>query len=75
MGYTALVVGGWRALYAADWQPLVRDEYAKHFTVAAAVDAVRTSPQLQTGYGRTPPAVDMTVDSVLHSEYLTATRL
>ncbi|MEO8814617.1 MAG: class I SAM-dependent methyltransferase [Mycobacterium sp.] len=40
-----------------------------------AVDGPRTSPQLQAGYGRTPPAVDVAVDRVLHSEYLTATRL
>lgn len=39
-----------------------------------AVDGPRTSPQLQAGYGRTPPAVDVAVDRVLHSEYLTATR-
>lgn len=40
-----------------------------------SVDELRTSPQLQTSYGRTPPAVDVKVDSVLHSEYVTATRL
>lgn len=39
-----------------------------------AVDETRTSPQLQKSYGRTPAAVDMKVDSVLRSEYLTATR-
>ncbi|HET9875228.1 MAG TPA: SAM-dependent methyltransferase, partial [Mycobacterium sp.] len=33
-----------------------------------------TSPALQAGYGRTPAAVDVAVDAVLHSEYLVATR-
>jgi methyltransferase (TIGR00027 family) len=36
VGYTALLVAGWRALHATSPQPLVRDEYAKHFITAAA---------------------------------------
>jgi methyltransferase (TIGR00027 family) len=36
VGYTALLVAGWRALHAVSPQPLVRDEYAKHFITASA---------------------------------------
>ncbi len=39
-----------------------------------AVDPVRTSPELQADYGRTPPDVDLQVDQIMHSEYITATR-
>lgn len=35
VGYTALLVAGWRALHALSRQPLVRDEYAKYFIEAA----------------------------------------
>jgi methyltransferase (TIGR00027 family) len=35
VGYTALLVAGWRALHALSPQPLVRDEYAKVFIDAA----------------------------------------
>jgi methyltransferase (TIGR00027 family) len=35
VGYTALLVAGWRALHAVSPQPLVRDEYAKHFIAAS----------------------------------------
>jgi methyltransferase (TIGR00027 family) len=35
VGYTALLVAGWRALHAASPQPLVRDEYAKVFVAAS----------------------------------------
>lgn len=35
VGYTALLVAGWRALHAAGRQPLVRDDYAKHFITAS----------------------------------------
>ncbi|MDD4868631.1 MAG: class I SAM-dependent methyltransferase [Mycobacterium sp.] len=35
VGYTALLVAGWRAVHAASAQPLVRDEYAKVFIEAA----------------------------------------
>jgi methyltransferase (TIGR00027 family) len=36
VGYTALLVAGWRALHAISAEPLVRDEYAKHFITASA---------------------------------------
>lgn len=36
VGYTALLVAGWRALHAMSSQPLVRDEFAKHFIAASA---------------------------------------
>ncbi|HEY6855355.1 MAG TPA: class I SAM-dependent methyltransferase [Mycobacterium sp.] len=36
VGYTALLVAGWRALHAVSAQPLVRDDYAKHFITASA---------------------------------------
>jgi methyltransferase (TIGR00027 family) len=36
VGYTALLVAGWRALHAVSAQPLVRDEYAKYFIAASA---------------------------------------
>jgi O-methyltransferase involved in polyketide biosynthesis len=39
-----------------------------------AVDPVRTNPELQAGYGRTPPEVDLQLDQIMHSEYITATR-
>lgn len=55
VGYTALVVAGWRALHAADARPLVRDEYAKHFIVAAA------DPYLVGLLGNPPTATDATV--------------
>ncbi|MDT5147377.1 MAG: hypothetical protein QOC58_2022, partial [Mycobacterium sp.] len=35
VGYTALLVAGWRALHAESPQPLVRDEYAKVFIAAS----------------------------------------
>jgi len=35
VGYTALLVAGWRALHAMSPQPLVRDEYAKVFIAAS----------------------------------------
>ena len=35
VGYTALLVAGWRALHAVAPQPLVRDEYAKVFIAAS----------------------------------------
>src|ERR1700735_699951 len=35
VGYTALLVAGWRALHALSPQPLVRDEYAKYFIAAS----------------------------------------
>ena len=39
-----------------------------------AVEPVRTNPELQAEYGRTPPEVDLQVDQIMHSEYITATR-
>ncbi|GAB7144092.1 class I SAM-dependent methyltransferase [Mycobacterium riyadhense] len=36
VGYTALLVAGWRALHAVSPQPLVTDEYAKSFIEASA---------------------------------------
>lgn len=36
VGYTALLVAGWRALHAVSAQPLARDDYAKHFIAASA---------------------------------------
>jgi methyltransferase (TIGR00027 family) len=36
VGYTALLVAGWRALHAMSAHPLVRDDYAKHFITASA---------------------------------------
>jgi methyltransferase (TIGR00027 family) len=35
VGYTALLVAGWRALHAVTPQPLVKDEYAKVFIAAS----------------------------------------
>lgn len=35
VGYTALLVAGWRAVHAESPHPLVRDEYAKHFISAS----------------------------------------
>jgi methyltransferase (TIGR00027 family) len=35
VGYTALLVAGWRALHAVSPRPLVRDEYAKVFIAAS----------------------------------------
>jgi methyltransferase (TIGR00027 family) len=39
-----------------------------------AVEPVRTNPELQHDYGRTPPQVDIQIDQIMHSEYITATR-
>jgi methyltransferase (TIGR00027 family) len=38
------------------------------------VDPVRTNPELQRDYGRTPPPVDLDLDGIMHSEYISATR-
>jgi methyltransferase (TIGR00027 family) len=35
VGYTALLVAGWRALHAADDDPVARDDYARHFIAAS----------------------------------------
>ncbi|WP_205873053.1 class I SAM-dependent methyltransferase [Mycobacterium camsae] len=34
VGYTALLVAGWRAVHALSAKPLVRDDYAQHFITA-----------------------------------------
>jgi methyltransferase (TIGR00027 family) len=39
-----------------------------------SVEPVRNTLDLQTGYGRTPPDVDVKIDSFMHSQYITATR-
>ena len=39
-----------------------------------AVDPVRTNPELQREYGRTPPQVDLELDQIMHSEYISASR-
>jgi methyltransferase (TIGR00027 family) len=36
VGYTALLVAGWRALHAVSDHPLVRDDYANYFIAASA---------------------------------------
>ncbi len=38
------------------------------------VEPIRTNPELQVEYGRTPPDVDLQVDQIMHSEYITASR-
>jgi methyltransferase (TIGR00027 family) len=38
------------------------------------VESVRTNPELQREYGRTPPQVDVDIDEIMHSEYVTASR-
>ncbi|KAA8965854.1 class I SAM-dependent methyltransferase [Mycobacterium sp.] len=71
--YPGLLSGG------ADFSALTYDEQTK--TPPArwladhgwTVDPVRNTLQLQAGYGHTPPDVDVQVDAVLHSEYITAT--
>jgi methyltransferase (TIGR00027 family) len=39
-----------------------------------AVDPVRTTLELQASYGRIPPGVDIQIDSILRSQYITAAR-
>lgn len=39
-----------------------------------AIDPVRTNPELQREYGRTPAQVDLDLDEIMHSEYVSATR-
>ncbi|MBO0880053.1 MAG: class I SAM-dependent methyltransferase [Mycobacterium sp.] len=36
VGYTALLVAGWRAVHASVPEPLARDQYAQHFIAASA---------------------------------------
>ena len=39
-----------------------------------SVDPVRNTLELQAGYGRNPPEVDVKIDAFMHSQYITATR-
>ncbi|GFG75905.1 class I SAM-dependent methyltransferase [Mycobacterium botniense] len=39
-----------------------------------AVDPVHTNPELQASYGSTPAVVDVRIDAIMHSQYITATR-
>ena len=39
-----------------------------------AVEAVRNTLDLQSGYGMTPPEVDVKIDGFMHSQYITAVR-
>jgi len=48
VGYTALLVAGWRALHAMTAQPLARDDYAQHF-ITASGDPYLTSVLLNPG--------------------------
>ncbi len=50
VGYTALLVAGWRALHAVSPQPLVRDEFAKVF-IAASQDPYLTGVLANPGTG------------------------
>lgn len=38
------------------------------------VEPVRSNPELQAGYGLTPPEVDVKIDSFMHSQYIVATK-
>ena len=40
-----------------------------------AVEPVRSTLQLQAGYGMTPAEVDVKIDGFMHSQYITASRL
>src|SRR5579875_1797962 len=51
VGYTALLVAGWRAVHAVSPQPLAQDDYARHFITAAA------DPYL-TGLLANPPTTE-----------------
>jgi methyltransferase (TIGR00027 family) len=48
VGYTALLVAGWRALHAMSAQPLAHDNYAQHF-ITASGDPYLTSALLNPG--------------------------
>jgi methyltransferase (TIGR00027 family) len=57
VGYTALLVAGWRALHAASGHPLVRDDYAKHFIAASAdpfLNGALDDPDPSEGAGTFP---------------------
>jgi methyltransferase (TIGR00027 family) len=54
---------------------LPRTDPAEWLTAHAwSVEPVRNTLELQAGYGMTPPDVDMKIDGVLHSQYVTATK-
>ncbi|MDC8972565.1 class I SAM-dependent methyltransferase [Mycobacterium marinum] len=38
------------------------------------VEPVRNTLELEAGYGMTPPAVDVRLDAIMHSEYIVATK-
>lgn len=38
------------------------------------VEPVRSNPELQVGYGLTPPEVDVKIDSFMHSQYIIAVK-
>lgn len=40
-----------------------------------SIEHLSTNPELQAGYGRNPAGVDTAIDRVMHSQYITATRL
>ncbi|BBX73394.1 class I SAM-dependent methyltransferase [Mycobacterium shinjukuense] len=54
VGYTALLVAGWRALHAVGPQPLVVDDYAQDFVAASA------DPYLTGLLANPPTSVDQT---------------
>src|SRR5271165_2246871 len=62
---------GSRLAIGALGSSLAHDRLAEH---GWSVEPVRTNPELQAEYGRTPPEVDLQVDQIMHSEYITATR-
>ena len=64
MNFSALTYDDAEKTKPADW-------LADH---GWTVEPVRTNPELQASYGRTPPEVDLQVDQIMHSAYITATR-
>lgn len=53
VGYTALLVAGWRALHTTGPKPLVQDEYAKHFITSPGC-----APKPDRNLGCWPPYQD-----------------
>jgi O-methyltransferase involved in polyketide biosynthesis len=82
VGYTALLVAGWRAIHTASPHPLAADRFADLFITASGdpyltgllADPPTAEDATVFPHGRTPPEVDVKVDAVLRSEYLIATR-
>jgi methyltransferase (TIGR00027 family) len=64
VNFSALTYDDARKTKPADW-------LADHGWM---VEPVRTNPELQAEYGRTPAEVDLQVDEIMHSEYIAATR-